>query len=80
MGIQVLIASTSQFRRYDKYVAEGSLEDGLEMSLVEGRRVEFRLKELLVANENGVGDGDGEVQINITSLLKGKEVATEARA
>ncbi|KAI1488519.1 hypothetical protein F5X96DRAFT_685212 [Biscogniauxia mediterranea] len=74
-NVQVLLKSTRQLRRYDKYVSEGSLEDGLEISLAEGKRVEGRLNKLIAAFHNR-GES-GEMQVNLTSLLKGKGIAVE---
>ncbi|KAI1498854.1 hypothetical protein F5X99DRAFT_411680 [Biscogniauxia marginata] len=77
VSTQVLLASTRRLRRYDRYVTEGSLEDGLEMSIAEGRLVEERIKELLAVLNSEVKGGEGEMQVNFTSLLKGKGVAIE---
>ncbi|KAI0600151.1 hypothetical protein F4775DRAFT_590875 [Biscogniauxia sp. FL1348] len=73
--VQALSKDTRQLRRYDKYVSEGSLEDGLEVSLAEAKRVEGRLS-TLIATFHDTGES-GKVQVNLTSLLKGKGVAVE---
>ncbi|CAJ2501441.1 Uu.00g042940.m01.CDS01 [Anthostomella pinea] len=80
VDIHGLFASTSQMQQYDKYVAEGIFEDGLEMSLEEGRQVEGRLKRLLDSQKENIAnaeDGEVGVSLNLGTLLKGKGSAVE---
>ncbi|RYP14870.1 hypothetical protein DL765_006088 [Monosporascus sp. GIB2] len=76
-NIQQLLSWVKQVQPYDKYMTEGELEAGIDMSLDEGRRVEARLKALLPPQtENSSGEGEG-VELNLGSLLKGKGPSVE---
>ncbi|RYP39493.1 hypothetical protein DL767_002227 [Monosporascus sp. MG133] len=76
-NIQQLLSWVEQIQSYDKYMTEGELEAGIDMSLDEGRRVEARLKALLPPQtENDSGEGK-HVELNIGSLLKGKGPSVE---
>ncbi|RYP27306.1 hypothetical protein DL768_011292 [Monosporascus sp. mg162] len=76
-NIQQLLSWVKQVQSYDKYMTEGELEAGIDMSLDEGRRVEARLKALLppqAENDSGAGK---DVELNLGSLLKGKGPSVE---
>ncbi|RYO78869.1 hypothetical protein DL766_010310 [Monosporascus sp. MC13-8B] len=76
-NIQQLFSWVKQVQPYDKYMTEGELEAGIDMSLDEGRRVEARLKALLPPRaENNSGEGE-DVELNLGSLLKGKGPSIE---
>ncbi|RYP55397.1 hypothetical protein DL769_010202 [Monosporascus sp. CRB-8-3] len=76
-NIQQLLSWVKQVQSYDKYMTEGELEAGIDMSLGEGRRVEARLKALLPPQaENDSGEGK-DVELNLGSLLKGKGPSAE---
>ncbi|KAI0538225.1 hypothetical protein GGR58DRAFT_311085 [Xylaria digitata] len=66
--------------KYDEYVMYGALVDGLEMSLSEGRVVEYRLQKLLAEQKENIGHEDAEndtVIIDLQAKLKGKSVLDE---
>ncbi|KAI1475013.1 hypothetical protein F4774DRAFT_308373 [Daldinia eschscholtzii] len=65
-----------KYATYDGYITNGAMENGIEMSLDEGRNVEKRLKSLL--KQPGAMDEEECLnEINICSLLKGKGVETD---
>ncbi|KAF2968991.1 hypothetical protein GQX73_g4607 [Xylaria multiplex] len=66
--------------KYDEYVMYGTLIDGLEMSLSEGRVVESRLQKLLAEQKENIGHEDTESETIIVDLqakLKGKGALDE---
>ncbi|RYP92493.1 hypothetical protein DL770_001359 [Monosporascus sp. CRB-9-2] len=76
-NIQQLLRWVKQVQSYDKYMTEGELEAGIDMSLDEGRRVEARLKALLPPQaEYDSGEGK-HVELNLGSILKGKGPSLE---
>ncbi len=75
--IQQLHHFVKQLQPYDKYMAEGELEDGIDMSLDEGHRVELRLKALLQKKVEDANDQGGDIELNLGSLLKRKGPAID---
>lgn len=74
--VQQLRATVQQVQPYDKYMIEGELEDAIDMDLSEGRRVESRLKALLLEHGENNSDRGNDVELDLSSLLKGKGRAT----
>ncbi|KAI1659882.1 hypothetical protein F4813DRAFT_401435 [Daldinia decipiens] len=69
---ETLRISVKKYATYDRYVTKGVVENGLEMSLDEGRNVEERLK-LAFLKQMGADDGEEFApEVNICSFLKGK--------
>ncbi|KAI0381987.1 hypothetical protein F5Y04DRAFT_288137 [Hypomontagnella monticulosa] len=68
----ILGALVKQGASYDKYVEKGVVEEGLSMSLDEGRRVEERLKSYIREQQNEAGNDGAELEIGLCTLLKGK--------
>ncbi|KAI0203959.1 hypothetical protein F4808DRAFT_394006 [Astrocystis sublimbata] len=65
-------------REYDEYLIYGTLFEGIDMSLDEGKSVESKLQKLLIEQkENIAGDDTDSEQIiiNVQAALKGKGVA-----
>ncbi|RYP78523.1 hypothetical protein DL771_000476 [Monosporascus sp. 5C6A] len=76
-NIQQLLSWVKQVQSYDKYMTEGELEAGIDMSLDEGRRIEARLKALLPPQVENDSDEGKVVELNLGSLLKGKGPGVE---
>ncbi|TGJ81046.1 hypothetical protein E0Z10_g7728 [Xylaria hypoxylon] len=67
-------------RKYDEYIIYGTLVDGLEMNLFDGRAVESRLQKLLAEQKENIGyedTGNDPVIIDLQAKLKGKSVLVE---
>lgn len=62
------------FRKYDDYAIYGTLVDGLDMSLADGRAVESQLQRLLTEHKENIGNGDGQIITGLQAALKGKGV------
>ncbi|KAI2629592.1 hypothetical protein GGR54DRAFT_268886 [Hypoxylon sp. NC1633] len=72
LNVELLTSWVRHAAHYDGYARNGGFENGLEMSLEEGREVEGRLG-LLLQTWKDVADSENiELQINLCSLLKGK--------
>ncbi|KAI0135216.1 hypothetical protein F4814DRAFT_444035 [Daldinia grandis] len=69
---ETLRISIKKYAMYDSYVMEGVVENGLEMSLEEGRNVEKRLKSAFLKQMGAANGEDPVLEINICSFLKGK--------
>ncbi|KAI1806448.1 hypothetical protein F4811DRAFT_511068 [Daldinia bambusicola] len=65
-----------KYATYDGYVTKGLVENGIEMSLDEGRSVEKRLKSIFLKQPGAPHGEEAVPKINICSLLKGKGVNT----
>ncbi|KAI1131703.1 hypothetical protein F5Y10DRAFT_285643 [Nemania abortiva] len=64
-------------RKYDEYIIYGTLVDGLDMSLADGRAVELRLRKLLTEQKENIGNGgagNDQMIIGLQATLKGKGV------
>ncbi|KAI0107587.1 hypothetical protein GGR51DRAFT_516133 [Nemania sp. FL0031] len=62
-------------RKYDEYVIYGTLVDGLDMSLADGRVVELKLQKILTEQKENLDNGiaaDDPIIINLQATLKGK--------
>ncbi|KAI8624660.1 hypothetical protein F5Y19DRAFT_453362 [Xylariaceae sp. FL1651] len=75
---QALDQLIRQLRQYDEYTIYGTLFDGLDMSLADGREIELRLRVLLATQKENISKGsseDIEPMISLQAALKGKSVA-----
>ncbi|KAI1382336.1 hypothetical protein F4677DRAFT_458480 [Hypoxylon crocopeplum] len=78
LDIEVLRDSVVQGTLYDRYTAEGAIDNGIEMDLGTGREVEERLKSLLRTQYGTVDGQEAAPEINLCSLLKGKGAVARA--
>ncbi|KAI2781725.1 hypothetical protein F4815DRAFT_465470 [Daldinia loculata] len=69
---ETLRVFVKKYAAYDRYVTMGVVENGLEMSLEEGRNVEKRLKSVFLKQMGAVNGEESVPEINICSFLKGK--------
>ncbi|KAI2614415.1 uncharacterized protein GGS25DRAFT_517262 [Hypoxylon fragiforme] len=75
VDIQAMYTLVEKKALYDDYIAKGTLENGLEMSLDIGREIEKRLKALLRTEKDPLNNQEVEPEINLCSQLKGKMTA-----
>ncbi|ORY66032.1 uncharacterized protein BCR38DRAFT_429056 [Pseudomassariella vexata] len=72
LTIEQLEEAFKQIANFDKYVVEGDIDEGLDMDLGEGRRIECRLNELLTCWNQELTGEKVDVQCGLGTLLKGK--------
>ena len=71
-SVQKLHVLIQGVQNFDKYIIEGELEDAIDMDLSEGHRIESRLKALLSQYARDGADGANDVELDLSTLLKGK--------
>lgn len=71
-SVQKLHVLIQGVQNFDKYIIEGELEDAIDMDLSEGHRIESRLKALLSQYAQDGADGANDVELDLSTLLKGK--------
>lgn len=71
LSISQILTCTEEFRQFDRYVVEGDIEEALDMSLSEARRIEKSCDNILASWSDANGDG---IQSKLSSVLKGKSV------
>ncbi|KAH6648301.1 hypothetical protein BKA67DRAFT_359903 [Truncatella angustata] len=73
IDLQGLPDTLVSFKKYDKYILEGDVEEALDMNLCESCRIEERLNALLSNWSERLGERI-VVESNLTSVIKGKGV------
>ncbi len=63
---------------HDKYMKTGADDNGLEMTIYEGHKIEARLKTMLCTRQGEANNLESEPKINLRSLLKAKGIAVHA--